>query len=285
LLPLEIVYEMCFLLDIQSLLSFRHTNRRGQQIVRVTRVYNAAITHALEALCVTLKTNIASWFTQSDFFRALCTRDCHFCSSFGGFSFLPSFTRCCFSCIRKDSLPSILSFYFLKKRVKSSPGCLYSSVPTVRPLPRTYSTGEIVRKKRTQIIRTGFLSSLSLREEDKRTRVTQLNESALLCYMVTTSLPHLDIESGGIQNGMCCSGCQVDLEKALSSSRVQSNACALRDKVYSYDDFMEHFRECRDAQTLWKLSNQGVDVTGLSKFVRREGCFKKRDVVMSFNSK
>src|SRR3954451_23515502 len=32
-LPLEIVYEICFLLDIRSLLNFRHVNRRAQQIV------------------------------------------------------------------------------------------------------------------------------------------------------------------------------------------------------------------------------------------------------------
>ncbi|QQK42942.1 Cyclin-like F-box [Penicillium digitatum] len=48
-LPLEIVYEICFLLDIRSLLNFRHANRRAQQIVRVTRGYEATITHALEA--------------------------------------------------------------------------------------------------------------------------------------------------------------------------------------------------------------------------------------------
>ncbi|KAJ9486757.1 hypothetical protein VN97_g6576 [Penicillium thymicola] len=31
-LPLEIIYEICYLLDIRSLLNFRHVNRRAQQI-------------------------------------------------------------------------------------------------------------------------------------------------------------------------------------------------------------------------------------------------------------
>lgn len=284
-LPLEIVYEICLLLDIRSLLNFRHANRRAQQLVRVTRGYEAAITHALEALCVTLKTNIASWFTVSDLFKTLCTRDCHLCGSFGGFIFLPSFMRCCFSCIREDSLPSILPFPVRKKRVKSSPGCLNSLVPTVMSLPGTYSMDEIERKKRIQIIPAEYVSRYSLREIDERTRVTQSKETVLLRYMVTTSLPYLDIESGSIQNGVCCSGCQIALEKALGSSRIQSNACALRDKVYSYDEFMEHFLECCEAQNLWKLSHQGVDIANISEFVRRGGCFKKRDVIMSFNSK
>ena len=145
--------------------------------------------------------------------------------------------------------------------------------------------GEVLRKRRTQIVRivrTEFVGRLSVCEEDE---MTQSKGTALLRYMVTTSLPYLDIESRGIQNGICCSGCQLALEKALRSSQVQSKACALRDKVYSYAEFMEHFRECREAQTLWKLKNQGVDITHLSGFVRHGGCFKKRDVIMSFKSK
>nr|XP_003188766.1 hypothetical protein ANI_1_2526074 [Aspergillus niger CBS 513.88] len=285
ILPLEIVYEICFLLDIQSLLNLRHVNRRAHQIVRTTRGYEVTITHAFEALCVILKTKIASWFTLSDLFKVLCTRDCHFCGSFGGFIFLLSFTRCCFSCIREDSLPSLLPSSVVKNRFNSSPRGLYSLVPTIRSLPGIYSMDEIVRKKRTQIMPAEFISRLSLREANERARVAQSKEKALLRYMVTTALPYLDIKSGDVQNGICCSGCQIALEKALRSSRVQSNACALRDKVYSYEEFMEHFWECREAQNLWMLSNQGVDVANVSEFVRRGGWFRKRDVIMSFDSK
>lgn len=143
-LPLEIVYEMCSLLDVRSLINLRHTNRRAQQIVRETSVYEAVIAHALAALCVTLRTNIASWFTFSDLTQRPCTRDCHICGSFSGFIFLPSFMRCCISYIREDSLPSVLPLSELKNRVESSSGCLYSLVPTVKSLPGTYSMYETV---------------------------------------------------------------------------------------------------------------------------------------------
>lgn len=144
---------------------------------------------------------------------------------------------------------------------------------------------EIVRKRRTQIIPAEFINKLILPESYERTRVTQSKESTLLCYMATTALPYLDIESGGIQSGVCCSGCQIALERALTSTRIPSNACALRDKVYSHEEFLEHFPECQEAQNLWQLSNEGVDVANLSEFVRRGGWFKNRDVIMSFNSK
>ncbi|PYH92795.1 hypothetical protein BO71DRAFT_382860 [Aspergillus ellipticus CBS 707.79] len=283
ILPLEIVYEICFLLDIQSLLNLRHVNRRAHQIVRTTLGYKATITHALEALCVILRTKIASWFTLSDLFKVLCTKDCYFCGSFSGFIFLPSFTRCCFSCIREDSLPPLLISSVVKSRFKSSQVCLYSLVPTIRSLPGIYSMDEVVRKKRTQIIPAEFISTLSLREANERARVAQPKEKALLRYMVTTALPYLDIKSGGVQNGICCRGCQIALERALRSSGAQSNSCALRDKVYSYEEFMEHFRECREAQNLWMFSNHGVDVDNVSEFVRPGGWFKTRDVIMSFD--
>ena len=65
------------------------------------------------------------------------------------------------------------------------------------------------------------------------------------------------------QYGVCCSGCQVAPEEALKNTRVDENACALR-KVYSHDEFLEHFRQCPKAQDLWRLSQQGKDTARIS---------------------
>ncbi|PYH90157.1 hypothetical protein BO71DRAFT_452957 [Aspergillus ellipticus CBS 707.79] len=283
-LPLEIIHEIFLLLDIRALFNFRHINRRAQQIVTVACGYKAVVTHALETLCIILRTTIASWFTLSDLLKVLYTRDCHLCGSFGGFIFLPSFMRCCFFCIQEDSLPPVLPLSIVKKSAKSRPGHPNTLVPIVKSLPGIYSMDEIVRKRRVQIMSAEYFGRLPLHKADDRTRATQEKETELLRYMVTTSLPYLNTETGVIQNGISCSGCQIALEKALRSSRTGPSSCALRDKVYSYDEFMQHFRECREAQKLWELSNQGVDVAKISEFVRRRGYFKKRDVIMSFHS-
>ncbi|KAL3474535.1 hypothetical protein BJX99DRAFT_231499 [Aspergillus californicus] len=209
-LPLVIIYEICFLLDIRSVFNFRHVNRRAQQIVRVVRGYEAMITHAIGSLRVILKTNIASWLTLSDLFKMLCTRDCYLCGSFVGFIFLPTFMRCCVSCIQESSLPSVLPLSIVNNPPgKPNLGWLYLLVPSVKSLPGIYSMDKIVRKRRTQMMSTEFVRNLFLRDGDWRTRVTQTNETALLHYMVTTSLPYLDIESGGIQKDMvqCLSNC------------------------------------------------------------------------------
>lgn len=282
-LPLEILHEICLLLDLRSLFNFRHINHRAKQIVRATRGFEALVTHATGALCVILKTTIASWFTLPDLFETFCTRDCYLCRSFGGFIFLPLFTRCCFSCIRENRLPSTLSISAIKKRFKLSTGPIYSLVPTVRSLPGVYSLDEVAHKKRTQIIPTHLIRRFVLSE--KRPATTQLRETALSCYMTTTSLPYLNLESGDVQDGICCAGCQIALENHLKSSRPPGNACDLRDKVYSFDEFISHFGECHEAKALWNSSKEGIDVSKMSEFVRRRGGFKNREADMSFTQR
>jgi hypothetical protein len=44
-LPLKILYKVYYLFDVRSLLNFRYTNRRSQQIARGMRGYGLVITH------------------------------------------------------------------------------------------------------------------------------------------------------------------------------------------------------------------------------------------------
>ncbi|KAJ5898974.1 hypothetical protein N7495_003718 [Penicillium taxi] len=283
-LPREIVTDICSRLDIRSLMNFRHVNRCARQIARETRRYEAVVTHASKALCVALSTNVAAWFTMSDIFKALCTKNCDFCGGFGGFLFLPSFPslmRCCFACIRRDRLPILLHFAVMKKRLRFSPGCLISPSqgflhrpkPAVRTLPGIYSMTRNVRNKGFYVIPELFLNLEYLREEDYGAVVAPSNNSELIRYMVTTPFPYLDIRSGSTQNGISCCGCQVSVEKGLHLRNVPSDTFTMRDKVYSHEEFMEHFRGCEEAQRIWKLSKEGFEITTLSKWISRGGCF------------
>ncbi|PYH40068.1 F-box protein [Aspergillus saccharolyticus JOP 1030-1] len=284
ILPTELAHEICLYLDIRSLFRFRQVNRRAQQIVSSIRLYRAVINHALEAFCIILRTNIAPWFTLSDLFKVLCTKYCQFCGDFGGFIFLPSFARCCFTCIREENLPRVLPLSVLKQRLKPRSGRLLGFIPTVRTLPGIYSMDETPRKRRTKVVLRDSVNTLYLSDYSENTRVKRSQSTSLLPYMVTTSLPYFDPKSGAVQRGISCSGCQVALEKDLYTSGVKPAACALRDKVYSHDDFRNHFQNCHEARKLWELSGQGTSIINVPEFVRRRGYFKKRDVMMSFHS-
>ncbi|KAE8355912.1 hypothetical protein BDV28DRAFT_128094 [Aspergillus coremiiformis] len=281
-LPLEIIFEICLLLDLESLFRFRQVNRRAQQIISAVHGYRETITYALEVLCIVLRTKTAPYFTIYDLFKVLCTRDCLLCGSFGGFVFLPSLMRCCFSCIKEDCLPAIMSVADAKRLIKWSATRLPKSIPVFKTLPGIYSMDETSQKRRMQIVTKEHIARISRCLINEEAQPTRQKKAAVLRYMVTTALPHLDITSGDIQSGICCSGCQVALEEAMRTTGIEVSALGLRDKVYSRDSFLEHFRQCRKAQELFTLSKKGVDIAKISESVRRGGYFNERGVIMSF---
>lgn len=100
ILPLEILHEICHLLDTASLLNLRQANSRAQQVVCSLGIYQMTMPHASEVLSAIMKTNTVPWLTLSDLFDLLVTQNCIFCgNSFGGFISLPSLTRWCLSCV------------------------------------------------------------------------------------------------------------------------------------------------------------------------------------------
>ncbi|KAE8155746.1 hypothetical protein BDV40DRAFT_283009 [Aspergillus tamarii] len=281
-LPLEIILEICLLLDIRSLFRFRQVNRRAQRIVSTVRGYRETIAYALEALCVILRMKIAPHFTLHDLFSVLCTRDCLVCGSFGGFVFLPTLMRCCFSCIRGNHLPPVMSVANAKRLVNLSSTHLLKSIPVIKTIPGIYSLDEKPQKRAMRIVAKEHIAGIQRCQINEEAQQIRPKNSSLLYYMVSIALPYLDTTSGDIQSGVCCSGCQVALEEALRISRVEANAFTLRDKVYSHDGFVEHFHKCRKAQSLLALSKSGTGIAKISESVRRGGYFNKREVIMSF---
>ncbi|KAL2007689.1 hypothetical protein VTN00DRAFT_7671 [Thermoascus crustaceus] len=94
-------------------------------------------------------------------------------------------------------------------------------------------------------------------------------ESPLYRFMAATALPYLDLmnksndndsnnTNGRVENGVRCKGCQIALKKR-------------RDRVYSREGFLKHFRWCRQAQKLWEASCEGKKDVGF---------FEERKVVM-----
>ncbi|PYH37593.1 F-box protein [Aspergillus neoniger CBS 115656] len=292
-LHLELIHEICLYLDIESLIRFRQVSRRAQQSVSTSRFYRETTTHALDAFCALLRTKVANQFTLTELFTALCTRDCLLCgSSFGGFLFLPTLLRCCFSCIQKDRLPRLVPYadakWYISSKCKtaSKTYSLLKSLPILRTIPGIYSMQEVSSKGRRQLVTMDDLIRVvgSKPTSDEEATWTAAKSYSNLPFMATTTLPYLDRASGRIEHGVCCTGCQVSLEEGLTKGmRFGADGLVLRDRVYSHEGLIEHFRECLKAQEVWKLRKMGTSVAKVSEFVRRRGYFKERDVVMSFD--
>ncbi|XRM42717.1 hypothetical protein ABZX51_005928 [Aspergillus tubingensis] len=292
-LHLELIHEICLYFDIESLIRFRQVSRRAQQSVSTSRFYRETTTHTLDAFCALLRTKVANQFTLTELFTALCTRDCLLCgSSFGGFLFLPTLLRCCFSCIQKDRLPRLVPYadakWYISSKCKTASNTysLLKSLPILRTIPGIYSMQEVSSKGRRQLVTMDDIIRVvgSKPTSDEEATWTAAKSYSNLPFMATTTLPYLDRPSGRIEPGVCCIGCQVSLEEGLTKGmRFGSDGLVLRDRVYSHERFIGHFGECLKAQEMWKLRKDGTSVAKISEFVRRRGYFKQRDVVMSFD--
>ncbi|KAK0635523.1 hypothetical protein B0T17DRAFT_46817 [Bombardia bombarda] len=96
-LPLELLDDILLRLDMYSLFKFRQTNLRSRSMVGSLKQYQMVVLHGLNPFCVLLRTRFA--VSLADFYYALCTKDCTFCSEFGGFISLLTWDRCCFKCL------------------------------------------------------------------------------------------------------------------------------------------------------------------------------------------
>lgn len=68
----------------------------------------------------------------------------------------------------------------------------------------------IVRKERYQIMTTESVGQSFPRQWGS---LRGLQGTLPLKYMVTTSLPFLDVESGVLRNGVCCNGCDISCKE------------------------------------------------------------------------
>lgn len=215
-LPLEILHEICFLLDIDSLYHFLQVNLRARQIVCAIPGYRSIMEYALGALGAVLRTKIATWFTLSYLFSVLRTRDCTLCGSFGGFIFLLSFMRCCFPCLETAPKLRVISLAEARRSSKLTPWFLLKFVPVLKTIPEIYLMDETPRKKKIYILAEEQVTKAFRypAAREARPRQSPLNEDIpLLRYMAATALPYHDPASGDVQYGVCCKGCQIALEK------------------------------------------------------------------------
>ncbi|OJI81190.1 hypothetical protein ABZX51_010618 [Aspergillus tubingensis] len=300
-LPVEIFHKCLVGLDLKTLFGLRHVNARTRDIVSTFKPYQKAMMYAEDLVYALLRTGLAKWYTLDDIFDVLHTRECTICGAdFGGFVLLlpPNLTRCCFSCVRTKSEvgqhvidPTTRRFHFERdyelitlseahNLYGVSPAVLRrENVPILKSLPGVYGMKETERKMRHSLVHDKAVRELSTNHKrglpwsDTSRRS---GEMFLRWCMATIALPWVDPETGEIDRGVSCRGCQWRFEQVSSDERSFGSLSASRDKVYSKSSFLVHFRGCKHAKKLWEESKKGTVVVGDSEFVRRGGFIKDR---------
>ncbi|KAH6624529.1 hypothetical protein B0J18DRAFT_181285 [Chaetomium sp. MPI-SDFR-AT-0129] len=249
-LPFELIAMVCRELDVASALRFSHVNRTAREVLTSVRELRHVGAHALDALCVLLRTGLAVHVPVLDVYAALTTRDCSLCgAAFGGFLFAPTATRCCLACVASSPATRVAHL----SRVGEAAGMSAASLDDAGRLPVLHSKKRIVAVQHA----LALLEGQGKDAEEAEEIVSRWPDSLTLRFQAATTLPYLERTArgeGAAEPGVSCKGCQVAFEADFSDDHLE-----LRDRFYSRAEFLaEHFETCEAAQKLWRASQEGT---------------------------
>jgi hypothetical protein len=276
--PIEILQEICGLLDVQSCINFRQANRWAREVVSGMPQYRSVATHGLECLCAVLQTGLASAFTFTDLYDCLRTSACHRCQQqFGTHVYLPTMIRYCRSCL--DDTTSTRACIINARRWERITGCNIESlglpVLKFRSLAGRYNSHQkyiYIRKRQfmvdlTQIMKA--LRSVGLNDRVSAAR-SDMKAASYMPWIASVTMPHYNLATSTTMSGLACKGCAHGADRLRLLNLFQGH---MMNKTYTRDQFVNHFQSCAQAQNLWYASNNGkLSIEHLvSKFVKNGG--------------
>ncbi|KAB8217255.1 hypothetical protein BDV33DRAFT_193663 [Aspergillus novoparasiticus] len=223
-LPLELLFDTLCRLDMLSLFKFRQVNFRSRQMVDSLSQYHRVVSHGLNLFCALLRTRTAVDITLLDFYTALCSKTCTFCGEFGVYICIVTWKRCCFKCLQVSPETQIRT--------------LASSLPGI------YSMNESVQKPRIAIVSLHQATLVCRRQSHALPQVqpASSDRNQKFNFMGSCALPYYDKQTGRVEHGISCAGCQLAVEKDIIGTRGTKWGYEARDKVYAQDGFLDHFR-------------------------------------------
>lgn len=102
-MPPEILSRIILELDIVSTNWFSQANRQTRFVTTALPQYRQVVQHGAQAIKAMLRANLVDCFSYRELHRALIQEQCSLCGKFGGFLFLLTCTRCCYTCIHTAS--------------------------------------------------------------------------------------------------------------------------------------------------------------------------------------
>ena len=257
-LPLELLHDVFFRLDMHSLFKFRQTNLGSRQAVDSLKPYEMVVSHGLDFFCALLRTRLALDVSLFDFYHVLCTQACAVCGEFGGIISLLNWKRCCFLCL--EEAPELrVHIISTARRQSDLTKAELDQLRSIKAVPDMYLMKRFVHNVSIMVMSAPQPASTSYQQPRAPAQVQWggPRQKKGFSFMGSCALPYYDSRTGKVEHGMSCAGCQRGLEKDIIGSRGGSWAFEARYKTYTQDGFLEHFRWCEQAQLLWRSSGEG----------------------------
>jgi len=142
------------------------------------------------------------------------------------------------------------------------------SYPVLHSLPGKYSSEEWRQEERRYLLAGhhafGILQTFG--DQDPLYTLETMSNAPALRSMASTCFPYVSPTTGESQRGISCKGCQIAYEAEMSGENY-----VRRERIYSRDRFLLHFRECREAERLWLSSAGRTVVVEEPAWTRRGG--------------
>ncbi|CAK7267023.1 hypothetical protein SEPCBS119000_002331 [Sporothrix epigloea] len=256
-LPLELLYDVLFRLDMQSLFKFRQSSLRLRELITSLHEYQAVTTHGLNLVCALLRTRLADSVSLLDCYKALCTQTCELCGKFAGFISLLAWKRCCFRCLRMAPELQVQSLAATQKQFQLTKAEM-GQLKTFKTLPGIYSMRERTRRLRITVVCVHQAVPVVREDALAQWQPVALPPLNILNFMGAVALPHHNAGSGKTEHGLSCAGCRLAFERRIIGYRGEQWFLEALDRLYSQAEFLEHFRWCEQAQRLWISSAEGT---------------------------
>ncbi|MCJ1271116.1 hypothetical protein MMC22_011015 [Lobaria immixta] len=289
-LPPELLCMVLGHLSCNDLEALRSCSAGAHIAVVSFPLYRTLCAHAPAIIAILKKTRLATSFPITKIYETFASTCCTTCDQFGGYVFLPSFSRCCLHCAETLLKFLPISRYYAKREFGVSEKVL-KSLPQLRTIPGLFSsssgdikcyTQRLILFSRELVEQTSDLKDTSLIQYGEE-HVSHDTIKAYQRHMALTPLPSFIPKSASTENGVYCAGCALRakehppyyglIRRGHSHPKGIRNVTITRggdihcwmartiencflntaqEKLYDSRHFYSHFQGCAAAQDLFK---------------------------------
>ena len=141
LLPLEIIQRLLAQFDLRSFVNFQYLNRKSRVVAESVPEYKIIAQYAANTLRAIITVGLGQRITCEMLYDKLCTEKCETCGDFGGYLYLLTCQRVCYTCFvdQKKFLPLRRTHATRKFGLDRQ---TLNDLPQMRSVPGRYSTKE-----------------------------------------------------------------------------------------------------------------------------------------------
>ncbi|KAL8285559.1 hypothetical protein RB597_002568 [Gaeumannomyces tritici] len=248
-LPPELLAAVLLELDVLSVVRFRAVNNLARHAASALPQYRAVAAHAPVALRALLRTGAAARTALRDLHGLVVSGSgaCCLCGFFGPLLFIPTLSRCCFTCLTTSPELAAVPAPAAAKAAGVPRRRLLGALRAVHTVPGEYGMWPKRRARRQHLVSSAaVLDVFGVSCAERPNEDTEVSRC-----MAVVALPHIDRVSRQVTRCLSCQGCQQAVQR---NKGARLDLYDIRDRSYTTEGFLEHFDSCADAQALWRAS-------------------------------